>query len=215
MRPLPKPARYLARRPPTRKSKDRVLIVCEGSKTEPNYLEELKEELGLSSTDVRVCGQECGSDPKDIVKYALRQFSIDSDIDSVFCVFDRDGHTTFDAACAHVDQKRKKFPKGKRLQVIRSVPCFEYWILLHFEYSTAPIVSSRGKTAGECALSKVRMHLATYNKGATGLYQQLADKIERAMINAARAVNEAQKNGTDNPITEMHMLISYLRSIAA
>src|SRR3954452_4619238 len=60
-------ARDLARRTPSRRSKDRILIVCEGGKTEPNYLRELKGSLGLTNADVEICGDECGSDPASVV----------------------------------------------------------------------------------------------------------------------------------------------------
>lgn len=40
---------------------DVVLIVCEGSKTEPAYFTALKNELRLSSANISIFGKECGS----------------------------------------------------------------------------------------------------------------------------------------------------------
>lgn len=65
--------RNFARRKPTRKAKDTVLIVCEGEKTEPNYFEELKRDLGLSNMDIVIYGKECDSDPMSVVRHALAE----------------------------------------------------------------------------------------------------------------------------------------------
>src|SRR5579871_2900240 len=48
----------------------RVLIVCEGSKTEPNYLKDVCKYLGIGSAVVHVVGEECGSAPLTLVEYA-------------------------------------------------------------------------------------------------------------------------------------------------
>ena len=69
-----KRAGELARRAGWRKARDRVLIVCEGEKTEPNYLKEIRESLGLTNADIVLCGEECGSDPMSVVRYALERF---------------------------------------------------------------------------------------------------------------------------------------------
>ena len=77
-------ARDLARRTPSRRSKDRILIVCEGGKTEPNYLRELKGSLGLTNADVEICGDECGSDPASVVNYGIQRFAQDPGFDRIF-----------------------------------------------------------------------------------------------------------------------------------
>ena len=50
--------------------------------------------------------------------------------DAIYCVIDRDKHLNF----------RNAVTKGRthKLQVIRSVPCFEIWLRLHFDYSSKP-----------------------------------------------------------------------------
>lgn len=52
-----------------------------------------------------------------------------------------------------------------------------------------------------------------YAKGNRGTYQALRDRLEIAKQNAARGLDEAQANGTDNPTTCVHMLVHYLQSI--
>jgi hypothetical protein len=64
-----KQAKDLQRRQARRAAYDKVLIVCEGEQTEPNYFNELKDYYRLHSANVRVTG-ECGSDPMSVVGYA-------------------------------------------------------------------------------------------------------------------------------------------------
>ena len=97
----PKNQKMLLRKGPRREPYDRVLIVCEGSKTEPNYLREIVAHYRLSTANVEITG-DGGSAPNSVVEYALTLFEGDPDYNAVFCVFDRDGHTTFLQACARV-----------------------------------------------------------------------------------------------------------------
>ena len=126
-------ARKKARRAPYAK----VLIVCEGEKTEPNYFEALKDHLALNSANIYVTG-ECGSSPVSIFGYAMQRYRDEQrrgdPFDKVFCVFDRDAHDTYQQA---LDKIAAAKPKDTFVATT-SVPCFEYWLLLHFDYTTAP-----------------------------------------------------------------------------
>lgn len=74
------------------------MIVCEGTKSEPRYLEDLKIFHRLAATNITVDGT--GSDPGSVVKEAKRiQDRERHKFDRVFCVFDRDEHDTFATAC--------------------------------------------------------------------------------------------------------------------
>ena len=60
-----------ARRGPAREPYDLVLIVCEGTKTEPFYFDGLRVAERLSSANIKVT-PAVGSDPMSIVQYAER-----------------------------------------------------------------------------------------------------------------------------------------------
>lgn len=207
----PKNKGKLQRRKPQREPYDRVLIVCEGSKTEPNYLRELVATRQLSSANVQITG-EGGSAPKSVVELAIKLFEEDPDYDTVFCVFDRDGHATFDEALQRIRGKKLVRRTGKRkigearFEAVVSVPCFEYWILLHYEDTTAPM--------HRYADLLHRLHrvegFETYDKGSRGLFAKTQDRMEAALARADRANATAQKVGTDNPSTQMPALIRYL-----
>ncbi len=66
-----KPNAKYQRRQPVRQPYDVVLIVCEGTKTEPSYINALRNSLGLSSLNIRVL-QPPGNDPMSIVRFAIR-----------------------------------------------------------------------------------------------------------------------------------------------
>jgi hypothetical protein len=205
----------LKRHGSSREPYDRVLIVCEGSKTEPNYLRELIAHHQLSSANVQIVG-DGGAAPISVVDYAIAQFEKDPDYNSVFCVFDRDEHNSFDAAVQRVrdkvlmrrEERRKLGPA--RFEAITSIPCFEYWILLHFQYTTATMprfvdVESR---------LRLIPALADYNKGAAGLFARTQAHLQAALNRADRANQAALTAGSGNPMTQMPALIRYLEQLA-
>lgn len=111
----------------------RILIVCEGSKTEPFYFKSMVSMLALRATSILVLGRECDSAPISVYEYAAKRYADDPDFDFVYCVFDRDRHATYDAACSAIRNHPSKI-----LKAIVSNPCFEYWILLHFIFTRSP-----------------------------------------------------------------------------
>ena len=64
----------------------RVLIVCEGEKTEINYFNFLSKQYQL--TGIELPKNQCGSSPISILEYAKFRERKD-EFDKVFCVFDK------------------------------------------------------------------------------------------------------------------------------
>jgi hypothetical protein len=181
------------------------LIVCEGQKTEPNYLKELIREWRLSSANVLITG-DGGSAPKSVVDYAIRRFKASPDYDRVYCVFDRDGHSTFDAAVQRVRQEILTRSDGEKahFESIVSTPCFEYWIFLHFRYSAASMSNNVRR------MFRGIPQLADYSKGMQDLFALTQSSLEIALANADRANRVAAEADTYNPTTQMPNLIRYL-----
>lgn len=71
---LSSPMRDFQRRKATRPTHDRILIVCEGTKTEPKYLTDLVRSLKLSTTYIKVTPSLSGSGPKKVLEHALKLF---------------------------------------------------------------------------------------------------------------------------------------------
>jgi hypothetical protein len=110
----------------------RLLIVCEGDVTEVTYFDGARRDRRLPKTLVRIFG--AGADPKSVVELAVRlknenmqahHNDPDQLFDAVWCVFDRDSHTTIPAA--------KRLAAANQIDVAFSNPNFELFLLLHYE----------------------------------------------------------------------------------
>ena len=47
------------------------------------------------------------------------------------------------------------------------------------------------------------------------MFERLEDRRETSMSNARRAMDDARKTGEDNPSTEVHELVEYLRNLGS
>lgn len=195
-----------ARRAPTREPYDFVLIVCEGKKTEPFYLYGLRAKYSLSSANIIIL-HSGATDPKSIVEFALKEMSAEP-YDRAFCVFDRDGHGTYDVALQIIAASSEG--KANRLVAITSWPCFELWLLLHFVYTSAPYAGNASRSAGEKLVADLLQHIANYQKGQKGLFEALFSKLNTAVKNAKRLEQHNEQTQTTNPHTKVHQLVTYL-----
>lgn len=208
-----KGAGELSRRQPLCAPYDKVLIVCEGEKTEPVYFRELIDHYKIHSANVRISG-DCGSDPVSVVKHGLELYqeekcSTSGAFDRVYCVFDQDAHLNYQQALKKVSDAKPK----NVFFAATSVPCFEYWLLLHFSYTTAPYSAAGGVSACATVLKALKAVLPEYAKGGKDVFVTQLDRLEHAKANAARALEEAKKNSTNNPTTHIHELVEYLQNI--
>jgi hypothetical protein len=205
--------RLLKRREGIRKDRARVLIVCEGSKTEPNYFNALRIELELSRENIEICeaktdsGQRA-SDPINIVKYALQKSN--NSYDHVYCVFDKDRHTNYADALLLI---KKSHIKGISIHAITSVPCFEYWILLHFEHTSRPYRTKGKKSPSEQLVSEIKNNwIKNYSKGHKTIFDDTKKHLDIAITRAKRVQQTQAANDTDNPSTKVHELVEFLRA---
>ena len=141
--PKVRQAAHMARKMGRRASYDRILIVSEGSKTEPLYLNEIRAEHRLSTTNVQVQPSQYGTTPLQVVEYAEHLFTHGDELkniqprafEQVFAVFDRDDHLTYHNALNRAAARNKKMRNDLnivvRFEAVPSVPCFELWLLLH------------------------------------------------------------------------------------
>lgn len=207
-----KAANRLKRRQANRASYDKVLIVCEGKKTEPNYFNELVYFYKINSANVEIDGT-CGSSPKSVFEHAVSLYENEvvkgDPFDRVYCVIDRDSHESYNET---IDKIYSKNPKST-FYATTSIPCFEYWLLLHFRYTTKPYASTSSSSIGENVLKDLLEVMPDYKKGSEGLFTLLYDQLEYAKNNAVRAQGYAKENNTDNPSTSVHELIVYLQNI--
>jgi len=201
-------SRSLHRKKAKRAPYDKVLIVCEGEKTEPNYLKEMVVHFRLNTANVEVTG-DCGSSPIDVYTYALHEkkkaINEKDPYDRVFCVFDKDAHSSYETA--------KEKAKKNDLIPIFSVPCFEFWLLLHYEYTVAPFSAVGSSSICNEVIKKLQKYYPDYRKGDEGTFHVLLENLQKAIFNAKRVWSEQTENDSVNPITNVHTLVEYLQDL--
>lgn len=202
-----KPRNAAVRRRPKREPYDRVLIVCEGAKTEPNYFSDLARHYELSTANIEIVGS--GADPLTIVKKGKerqqKERKTGEKYDRVYCVFDRDQHAHF--------QQASVLAQTSNLRLGRSWPCFEFWLLLHFCFSRRPYGPSHDRSPAENCIRDLRRYWPDYEKAGDGAYLQLKDAVGNAKVHAERAEADARRTGNRNPSTEVHKLVIYLEEL--
>lgn len=207
-----KAERELSRRKSKRSSYEKVLIVCEGEKTEPNYFNEQVNHYKLNSANVAVDGS-CGSSPKSVFERAKELAQIEESrgdaYDRVYCVFDKDSHSSYAQTLVDIDSHKS----CSKFLAVTSVPCFEYWLLLHFQYSTKPYHSSGKSSIADQVIKDLKVFITNYSKGDNAIFTQLLGQLEFAKQNAIRANKTANSNHTDNPTTLVHELVEYLQDL--
>lgn len=201
-------ARRSFRRQPKRPTHSKILIVCEGEKTEPNYFNGLRNELRLNSARVEITGKSASS-PMGVVSFAKRRYKEDKDagfpFDKVFCVFDKNNHGDYDKALKEVEKTRQT---DEIFHATVSVPAFEYYLLLHYEYTTGSCTSAE-------ALSRLKKHISGYTKGRKDIFAIVYDNLETAKNRARKSLMDARKSGSENPLTKAHELVEFMQNMAS
>lgn len=201
---MSRPANSFSRRGAVYAPQPTVLVLCEDLKSSKSYLESLAKH---HRAIVKVVFDHCGNtDPLGIVREAKR---CKGNYEQVYCVIDRDTHHNFDQA---ID-----YAKAVGVNMVVSYPCFEFWLLLHFGYNRRPYMASGSRSAGDQVVAELRrspgMH--NYQKGSkTDWFAFLLDRYETAKRNAARSLQDAQRDEEPNPSTELHNLILVIEELS-
>ncbi|HEX6360636.1 MAG TPA: RloB family protein [Actinophytocola sp.] len=109
-----------------------MVIFCEGEASEPDYINALKrlpEVRGNTSINIEIATER--GVPLPLVRRAVER-ACDDEVDECWCVFDVEWpkhHPNLDEAVRLAQEH------GIRLAI--SNPCFELWLILHFEEQTA------------------------------------------------------------------------------
>lgn len=201
-----------SRKNPAKLSQLRILIVCEDSKSSAFYLEELaKKDLNLDA--VKIEGKRCGSAPSSVLNWAREEYASSvkdrNKYDRVYCVFDRDQHHCFDATVHAISTLKPK----NTFFAITTTPCFEFWLLLHFQFTSKSYSATQNKSPCDIANVDLKAEWANYGKSKRDIYTHVKEKTADAITNAKQLVTYNINSGSTNPQTNMHELIEYLQSI--
>jgi len=198
----------LRRKAGSRPPRSITLIVCEGE-TELEYLGVLCNRLGLRPTEVILSENTEGSAPISVVACAEHKARERGGYDHIFCVFDRDSHESFERARGRIRQLASRKSGALPMREIVSIPCFEVWVLLHFEQSDAQFADC------SAVISRIRdRHMPGYTKANVRIATALVDRLDAAMASAAWLEQRAEENNW-NPYTAVHQLVTHLRDVAS
>jgi hypothetical protein len=148
-----------------------------------------------------------GPAPISVVTFAEKRCAEAGGYEHVFCVFDRDEHESFDRARSRVTTLSLRTKKPLPIKAIISNPCFEFWVLLHFERTDAPFERC------DSALASVRTHMANYLKADSATMRQLMDRVGTAIENAKWLEDRAENNNY-NPYTSIHHVLNHFQDVA-
>ena len=194
----------LRRRVGFRTPKRTFLVFCEGIRTEPDYLTALKQEPEVrdtASVDIRIDRNASGAVPLTLVNAAAearaRSSEEQGEIDEVWCLFDIEwprNHPDLSEARAKAEVS------DVRLAI--SNPCFELWLVLHFESHTAWLDSD---AAGKLR----RKHDKSSGKEVDGsqYMPRRADAAQRARALTAKHAGDGREFPKDNPSSGMYLLL--------
>jgi len=182
--------RRLAKREPQRQV---ILIVCEGQ-TEEAYFHAVKATYrDAKAVNIQITRPH--SDPVKVVKKG-KMSNRGGDFDRVYCVVDGDKPERIDLA-------RQQIGAPGDLDLVVSTPCFEVWLLLHFERSDAPFASC----AQACNRLREPHRLPDFVKGLRHDFNPLTQRIDAAIANAEWLATR----GLHNPATDVHRLLTHIR----
>jgi hypothetical protein len=202
-----------------RKTKPVILIVTEGSKTEPKYFKSFRTRQ--SNIDLHVVGSGeygGGTDYESLVRKTIAYMEKNGlsakNGDKLWVV--ADGDVNYNNADP-ITVKSRMLDKARHLAeryfitIVLSNPCFEFWYLLHFQYTTGFLKDYDG------VVSLLKSYIPDYEKAKT-VASQLLPYLSQAIQNAERVERYHVDNGkTDlcnieiNPITAVHRLVADLR----
>jgi hypothetical protein len=166
-----------------------VLVVCGGTRTEPDYLDGMRRAYRRASLKITVLSK--ARHPEGLVEHA-RSVSrrASEDFDEVWCVVDVDDFELAGAVASAAD--------GRVLLAV-SNPCFELWLLLHFDECKAHVDG-----AADAAL-RLRRHLPAYDKTRLD-FADFAAGVTDA-VRRARTLDDGTQVGR-NPSSGVWKLVS-------
>lgn len=184
------------------------LIVCEGTKTEPNYFLQLENDLPKGIVRLEIEGT--GLNTLSLINHAikLRDRSVRK-YDRVWVVFDRDNfpEENFNNAIY--------MALGNGINCAWSNEAFELWFLLHFQYINVGMSRDKYKEFLETEVRSIAGNANyVYQKNSNETYDTL--KKHGNMMRAIKWADRLLSNYTDgryadhNPCTQVHLLIKEL-----
>lgn len=170
-----------------------IRVLTEGKVTEPGYIRMLERRY----LDVKI-----EIDPKDTGvpltlvhlarEYQKQNKKRNPDYDEIWCIFDIDQHPNIEQAIQEA--------RDSGIHVVISNPCFELWLVLHYQDQTRHIDGQAVQS-----LSK-KLGITDGKKIIDEAQGELLAKLDEARLRAKNLENMHQRNGSkswENPSSQM------------
>ena len=188
------------------------LIICEGTKTEPNYFKAIKEKISKQNKNkiiIDIIGK--GKGTTSLLIYAIKKVQKSPNyISNVWLIYDKDDFT--DKSFNEVQEKRIEINKQDNTiyNPIWSNESIETWILLHFIRFDSPI----GRKDCIKKINQIfnQKNLGKYRKNDENLYNKLSPYLVTAISNA-KWLDSRYSNlppSKMNPCTKVYKLVELL-----
>jgi hypothetical protein len=190
----------------SRQLKQTIYIVCEGTNTEPNYFEAIREQPDVfekyaikvypsKEDQIKASkkeGESIKTDAVNLVKEAKKEIK---NYDEVWAVFDKDGYTKHEKAFDDADKH------GIKLGF--SSIAFEHWILLPYEQNRTAFPKSQNVID---YLEQAGYFTGYSKKADISIYPRLQHLTQTAIENVAWLRREMEKNlaACDKKIYELN-----------
>jgi hypothetical protein len=195
---MPSKSRHdLRRSTSTRVPERRILIVCEGKITEPQYLGGVRSTYRLPAVKI----EGAHPDPLELVQSAVKKrdaVTVDP-YDEVWCVFD------VEYPVGNHVQEAIALAQDEGFFLANSNPCFELWLILHYREC-----ASHMSTSAACSMAD---RLDGYSNKHVD-FSKFSDNVDAAIKRSVRLdvmhAGDGKICPDDNPSSRIGDLVSNL-----
>ncbi|MDH2428590.1 RloB family protein [Sphaerisporangium sp. TRM90804] len=197
MTPRRTKAKDLRRRTASRPERKTLVVFCEGEASEPDYINGLKRLPDVrANTSINIEVAPDRGVPLILVKRAIER-GLDDEVDECWCVFDVEWPQHHPNLAEAV-----RLAKEHGIRLAISNPCFELWLILHFEEQTAFITTAEAERRSRAL------------DGRSGKRVDAAKYLQRRHLASQRAASLGKRHAQnqtsfprDNPSSTMGELL--------
>lgn len=187
-----------------------VLIVGEGVKTEYNYFSDIRllpEVRSRFEIDVKKGGNSAPSIVNTAIELANRR---EIPYTKVWCVLDVESQLNYPKIEeARTILRKNATAKKNSMELCLSNPCFEIWLLAHFENTSKPFNGCQPiKSLMDKHWEPVFKH--KYEENTEGIFTRLRESLPAAIEHATALLPPEECAFNKNSSTEVYRIIKWL-----
>lgn len=198
--------------------KPTLRIFCEGEKTEPLYINAFIESLGPSLFGKAKIERTSKNTPVQLVEQAIKNKENGDTNDIYWVVYDRESVNKYPHEL-HLKAKQKA--ESNDINIAFSNVCFEFWLLLHFELTTAPYRNCDDLLSRSDLKKHLRdIGIKKYDKAGAVIFDKIKDNVliaENNAKNLRKSVLSCAEEGKKepyhlNPYVDVDILLDNIRN---